>query len=746
MSCKKYPSYNSYLRCRSLEKQICYLYDKINNLVIDCSCSDISGIPAGNNYEIQYNDNGIMGASSQFLWDHDTNTFLITDALSNVALSMDPATYTVDLIATGVTKGNLNIENSDFNILDASGVNKLSIYNNTNNENVIQSTTVASSPLNGLVVKTENIFFDLSGSDATRGMYIKLGDQTSNSQFQIRDSANTYLFSVEGSGLATFYNYIGSDLTPVTNGTFHLGANPDKPWGRLVTNEIRGSGVVGGSGISAGSIIFSATSLLPKLLYTQDIGIVSNPFRTIFARNIELGSEISSTGSLRAQNITAGRTVNIVTTSGAEISGSGDSYSYQISTGLVNGASPAAGYTFTNTITGKKQIIVTANNSTSGDSSKIFNMGFDISCNNSPNTSLEGYQLQFSTGTSANGGNLDIKSTVNLYKQNTKNIVIDGNLGFMNMGIGTSSQLVLNNTNIPIINMISSTYTITMNNNASLTRLTLNSNAGSAGSTGNSGDVINVIGGLQMGPVKNPPSIGFPIPGANITLGKYGWDGNGPNPANFAPSIQNSSPSNPVGTQIGGSGNIYCDHVRENVFYNQATSDSSIGETGFSAGFQGNNPSNRQYYNGGDLQNIIINVGNCPSQFVQVFLPKITEAMVGSTITVIRLRLNALFYPGNNVAGISRVNVGVAVTPANASTDLISCPDSIFLSGGSFIAGGVGIDPYAVIGAPIIPPVPYTPIGSATFIATQCGDGQNIDGTSENTRYIWHYINEYPAL
>ena len=47
---------------------------------------------------------------------------------------------------------------------------------------------------------------------------------------------------------------------------------------------------------------------------------------------------------------------------------------------------------------------------------------------------------------------------------------------------------------------------------------------------------------------------------------------------------------------------------------------------------------------------------------------------------------------------------------------------------------------------PIIPPVPYTPIGSATFIATQCGDGQNIDGTSENTRYIWHYINEYPAL
>ena len=727
MSCKKYPSYNSYLRCRSLEKQICYLYDKINNLVIDCSCSDISGIPAGNNYEIQYNDNGTMGASSQFLWDHDTNTFLITDALSNVALSMDPATYTVDLIATGVTKGNLNIENSDFNILDASGVNKLSIYNNTNNENVIQSNTVASSPLNGLVVKTENIFFDLSGSDATRGMYIKLGDQTSNSQFQIRDSANTYLFSVEGSGVATFYNYIGSDLTPLTNGTFHLGANPDKPWGRLVTNEIRGSGIVGGSGISAGSIILSATRFLPKLLYTQDIGIASNPFRTIFARNIDLGTESSSIGSLRAQNITAGRVVSISTTAGSEISGEGDSYSYQISTGLVNGASPAAGYTFTNTITGKKQIIVTANNSTSGDSSKIFNMGFDISSNNSPNSSSEGYQLQFSTGTSANGGNLDIKSTVSLYKQNTKNIVIDGNLGFMNMGIGTTSQLVLNNTNTSVINMDSSTYKITMDDSTSSTRLTFNSNSGDNTNSENS---IVQIGGTQM----EPRVVGgFPIAGANITMGKYGWDRNGVNPANVALSIQN------VPSVYGGSGNIYCNHIRENIFYT-GTSTTSIGPT-FTFGFYGNSPT-KQYYNGGDLQYIVANTGNIANQFLQVNLPEITEAMLGSTVTVIRQRLNPTYYPGNNTAGIPKHQVAIAVVPSG--TDLLNCPDSIFLSGGAFVAGGVGIDPFSVIGAPLIIPVPYTPIASAKFVATQCGDAQNFNLPAE--RYIWHYINEYPAV
>lgn len=705
MSCRSsYSSYSNYIGCRSLDKSICDLYNKYNYLLTNC-CNggggDASGNPGGNNFEIQYNSNGNFGASPQFIWNYNTNKL---------------------------------------------SINSLDVFNNSANENTIVSNAVATTPLQGLVFNADNVFFDITGNVASRGMYIKLGDQTSNSLFQIRDSANNPLFSVEGSGAAIFYGNIASDLIPLTNGTFNLGENPSKPWGTLVVNEIIGSGVVSGGGVSANNITFSASKLEPKVLYTQDVGLINNPFRTIYARNIELGSESTSSGSLRAQNIIANRAVNISTVSGAEVSGSGDNYSYQLSTGLVNGSSPAAGFTMTDSTSSKKQIIITANPSTSGDSAKILNMGFDASCNNSPNSGTEGYQLQFSTGNSTIGGNLDIKSTVNLYKQNNKNILIDGNVGYINMGIDTDSQLVLSNANTPIIDMNSTTNTITMDNNASLTRLTLDSDAGTAGASGNSGNLIDVIGGLQMGPVKNPPGIGFPIPGSNITLGKYGWDGNGPNPSNFAVSIQNSSPSNPVGTQIGGSGNIYCDHVRQNVFYNQATSDSSIGETGYVAGFQGNNPSNRQYYNGGDLQNIIINVGNCPSQFVQVFLPKITEAMVGSTISVIRLRLNALFYPGNNTAGIPRVNVGVAVTPANASTDLISCPDSIFLSGGSFIAGGVGIDPYSVIGAPIVTPTPYTPIGSATFIATQCGDGQNIDGTSENTRYIWHYVNEYPAV
>jgi len=705
MSCRSsYSSYSNYIGCRSLDKSICDLYAKYNYLLTNC-CNgggDASGNPAGNNFEIQYNNNGVFGASPQLIWNYNTNTF---------------------------------------------SIGELDLFTNAVNENIVQSNAVATTPLQGLVFNTDNVYFDITGNVASRGMYIKLGDKTSNSLFQIRDRDNNRLFSVEGSGVAIFYGNIASDLIPLTNGTYNLGENPSKPWGKLVVNEIIGSGVVGGGGVSANNIIFSAPKLEPKILYTQDIGLINNPFRTIYARNIELGSESTSSGSLRAQNLLANRTVNISTVSGAEVSGSGDNYSYQLSTGLVNGSSPAAGFTMTDSTSSKKQIIITANPSTSGDSAKILNMGFDASFNNSPNSGTEGYQLQFSTGNSIVGGKLDIKSTVNLYnKQNNKNILIDGNLGYINMGIDTASQLVLSNANTSIIDMNSSTNTMTMDNNASLTRLTLDSDAGTAGASGNSGNLIDVIGGLQMGPVKNPPEFGFPIPGSNITLGKYGWDGNGANSANVALSIQNSSPSNPVGTQIGGSGNIYCDHVRQNVFYNQATNDSSIGEIGYAAGFQGNDPLRRQYYNGGDLQNIIINVGNCSSQFVQVYLPKITEAMVGSTISVIRLRLNESFYPGNNTAGIPRVNVGVAVTPANASTDLISCPDSIFLSGGSFIAGGVGIDPYSVISAPpITPPTPYTPIGSATFIATQCGDGQNIDGTGDEN-YIWHYINEYPAV
>lgn len=721
-----YKSYSNYLKCRTSEKAICDLYNKYNTLL---DCCDISGGEAGgNSFDIQFNNNGILDGDSKLTWDFLSHILYIKDNNNLNFVRINPVGSILDITANALIKGNLNVLNTNINILNSSSTNLLTIYNDTISSNIIQSNAVSTSQLDGLTFKSDNIYFDITGSAATRGMLIKLGDTSINTKFQIKNSVNASLLTVDGAGLSTFYGYIGSHLSPSTNGTYNLGESPNQPWGKLVINEISGSGIVS-SGISANNVIFSGLKLVPKILYTQDIGLINNPFRTIYAQNIELGSENTNIGSLRAQNLTDNRIVNLKTLTGAEISGSGDDYSYELSTGLINGSSTAAGLIFTDDITSNTQVIITANPSTTGNSAKILNMGFDATCNNSPNSVLNGYQLQFSTGNTSTGGRLDVKSNINLYNGNNNNIHLNGYSGTINLGLTTSSQIILNNANVPVVDIDSATYTINMDDQYSNTRLTINSNSGDSI---NSENIITQVGGTQM----NPRVVGgSPIPGTNITMGKYGWDKNGPNPSNVAVSVQN------LPSLYGGSGNIYCNHIRENIYY-IGTNVTNIGPT-FTPGFTGNSGVN-QYYNGGDLQYIMVNTGNCPTHYLQVNLPAITESMLGSTITIVRQRLNPLYYPGNNTAGILRHTVAVVVTPDPLSTDLLNCPNSIFVSGGTLTVGGVGIDPYSVSGAVLTVPVPYTPIASAKFLATQSGDGQN--SPLPNNKYIWHYINEYPAV
>ena len=40
---------------------------------------------------------------------------------------------------------------------------------------------------------------------------------------------------------------------------------------------------------------------------------------------------------------------------------------------------------------------------------------------------------------------------------------------------------------------------------------------------------------------------------------------------------------------------------------------------------------------------------------------------------------------------------------------------------------------------------PYTSITSATFVASAIGSGMTAFGPSVPTKYVWNYINEYPA-
>jgi hypothetical protein len=216
-------------------------------------------------------------------------------------------------------------------------------------------------------------------------------------------------------------------------------------------------------------------------------------------------------------------------------------------------------------------------------------------------------------------------------------------------------------------------------------------------------------------------------------MGKYGWDDSGPSPATFALGRANDT------GYYGGGGNVYCNAVRENVWYNQATGSSSYTYP-YTAGFQGNSV-NRQYYNGADIKNVLMNPGNAGGQYQEFKLPPITEAMLGMSITVTRLRVNETFYPGLNAAGVPRYKAAVVVSAAG--TDYIAGPDSVFVSGGGLLTGGLAIDPYRVI-TTLTTPSPYAGLNSLTVVATQCGDAQNVN--APNPEYVWHCTNETPSV
>jgi len=277
-----------------------------------------------------------------------------------------------------------------------------------------------------------------------------------------------------------------------------------------------------------------------------------------------------------------------------------------------------------------------------------------------------------------------------------------------------------------VVEMDANAYTVKVKDSAAADQLLIRSNVGS---TTHSGNTIYQLGGLNIQPKL---TASFPRAGNNIIMGQYAWSDSGGDPSNIGLSRANSA------AYYGGGGNIYCNTIRQNIWYNQATSAASY-ISPYTAGFQGNSVV-KQYYNGADIGNALLNTGNAGGEFQEFQLPEITEAMVGTTFKVSRLRLNEVYYPGINAAGIARYKAAVVVTPK--TPDLIAGPDSLFLSGGGFAAGAMAIDPYRVITTPA-PPAPYRGVDSLTFIACQCGDGQNVNNPT--TQYVWQCINEFPS-
>ena len=248
-----------------------------------------------------------------------------------------------------------------------------------------------------------------------------------------------------------------------------------------------------------------------------------------------------------------------------------------------------------------------------------------------------------------------------------------------------------------------------------------------------SGSVIKTLGGIKILPLQSnangaPPNYAAPGWGASLFLGEWGWGNQSWNNSLTKRLSQRTNDQNRPG-----SGNVYCNAIRQNIVY----SDSNTQGPTWNAGYQGFSASS-MYYNQGDIRYIIVDPRQGSNNYATVTLPAIQSPMLGQAITVARTMV-----PDN----FANYNAGLLV---KASTgDRINCPHSIFIDDNAF--GGISIDPHNVMGNTPNPgfdlPTPYkgNEICSVTLVASQNGYyNTNTNGTSGGqqitTQFVWQFI------
>ena len=254
-------------------------------------------------------------------------------------------------------------------------------------------------------------------------------------------------------------------------------------------------------------------------------------------------------------------------------------------------------------------------------------------------------------------------------------------------------------------------------------------------SVANSGSVITTKGGIKILPLQTGTggSQG-PAWGASLFLGEYGF-GNYPTPVVARSQSTGSTDFKP------GSGNVYCNAIRQNVVYSNSnvTSQGLIGTSWVPGTYQGF-AANSMYFNGGDVRYLIIDPRNGTNGKATVKLPAISEPMLGQAITVVRTTVSSKF-----------ANYDACVLLQSTGTDRINCPHSIFVDYNPF--GAISIDPYdkgvdlSNNGIITALPTPYksTEICSVTLVASQNGYfNTNLNGASDSseitTQFVWQFI------
>ena len=257
----------------------------------------------------------------------------------------------------------------------------------------------------------------------------------------------------------------------------------------------------------------------------------------------------------------------------------------------------------------------------------------------------------------------------------------------------------------------------------------------------NAGDLVTIKGSVNILPNDNgTTSNGMPF-NCSLYLGKWGFGEFGTLNTLRAQNSSSSASLPGAETLKPGSGNVYCCAVKQNIVHVEQNFNNL---NGLSAGFQGLN-ARCMYYNGGDIRYCIVDSTNGNNGTCKVTLPQINNNMLGMSLTVCRMFIDASLGPPSPTPDPTYTN---AVVIEGSGMDLINAPNSICVEDNGNIR--VAIDPYN-----ILPPDPTwkTPtlynsnnIGSVTFVASQNGqfnndiDGPNYTSDTMINKYIWVVI------
>jgi hypothetical protein len=605
---------------------------------------------AGVNTQLQFNNNGNLGADPSLTFDTTLTPHTLTSGISGGALTkniFNSQEFTIEDTTLGTAK--LHIESNQFSTNPAIELS----YNAIGNQNA-EAIKLSSSNFSGITLETT-------------GGTIKQNTTTGN-VFLTSDSGSMKIERGNGT-LAE------SKLEIESNGDVNVSTTGDN-------NEIR----INSTGLGS-EIILQTTSSNIELNSSDDIECMSDTIN--ISNNLGNGSTINMKGPFNNDNI-------ILTGSDGtlQLGSAGSTGDLQIKN-LPLGISDTVA-----------QLNVGVNNS---GQLKLFE-----------GTNSPAVQSIFLSGDTASGnfGGTNTSGELKLIENNNTNISIEATNSITRL----KGKTGLSNT-IDKVLLMGEPVAI----------------HGFAGSTQlNSGISATLYGGLTILPNKDYNGTpGAPMFDSNIIMGQYGWDTTfGLSPTNTYLSNKN----NQAVVGYGGSGNIYCNQIRQNIYSNGSAT--PIIMANLSGGFTGNSPL-KQYYNGGNIRYLTVATNQEPNSAKEIILPPINEAMLGMVITIVRLRQNPIWYPGNNAQGIPRSEIPIYFYPT--TPDLISSPESIFVQSSSVSTGGIALDPYArlVTASGYTTPVPYTGIGTATVIASAYGDGQLQQGTPD--RYFWHYIDAYPA-